>query len=216
MQCLLGEKWYINTYISDRENNLYFKHRLQLEWPEEDSWMEDFDWPSIFSWRAGNTRIPGLFLNSFTFPTLLSSYFLFGGLFFCLLLILFEVIPGSVQASLLFLLPTLPKWPQHSRFPTVLCRLVTPNLYSFSKILSSGLQIFYLCAYSALTLFYLRAGETLYLNVRSSGGEEIPQVQGQRNPSNLVGAERGHQRADRLKPQSQKTNRSNNMDHSLV
>ena len=27
---------------------------------------------------------------------------------------------------------------------------------------------------------------------------------------------RGHQRADRLKPQSQKTNQSNHMDHSLV
>ena len=163
MQCLLREKWYINTYISDRENNQYFKHRLQLEWPKEDSWMEDFDWLSIFSWQAGNTRIPGLFLNSFIFPTLLSSYFLFGGLFFCLLLILFEVIPGSVQASLLFLLPTLPKWPQHSCFPNVLCRLVTPNLYSFSKILSSGLQIFYLCAYSALPLFFTSGQVKLYI-----------------------------------------------------
>ena len=27
---------------------------------------------------------------------------------------------------------------------------------------------------------------------------------------------RGHQRADRLKPQPQKTNQSNHMDHSLV
>ena len=43
--------------------------------------------------------------------------------------------------------------------------------------------------------------------VRSSGcvlleqSEEIPLVQGKRNPSKTVGAERGHQRADRLKPQ---------------
>ena len=36
--------------------------------------------------------------------------------------------------------------------------------------------------------------------------EEIPNVQGKRNPSKMVGTERGHQRADRLKPQSQKTN----------
>ena len=38
--------------------------------------------------------------------------------------------------------------------------------------------------------------------------EEIPHVQGQRNPSKTVGVARGHQRADRLKPQSQKTSQS--------
>ena len=52
--------------------------------------------------------------------------------------------------------------------------------------------------------------------VRSSGREEIPQVQGKRNPSKIVGTERGHQRAERLKPQSQKTSQADNMDHSLV
>ena len=31
-----------------------------------------------------------------------------------------------------------------------------------------------------------------------------------------VGAERGHQRAERLKSQSQKTSQSDHMDHSLV
>ena len=46
--------------------------------------------------------------------------------------------------------------------------------------------------------------------------EEIPHVQGKRNPSKMVGTERGHQRADRLKPQSQKTSQSDLMDHSLV
>ena len=35
--------------------------------------------------------------------------------------------------------------------------------------------------------------------VRSGGQEEITHVQGKRNPSKTVGAERGHQRADRLK-----------------
>ena len=39
-----------------------------------------------------------------------------------------------------------------------------------------------------------------------SGGVEILHVQGHRNPSKRVEAERGHQRAERLKPQSQKTN----------
>ena len=37
----------------------------------------------------------------------------------------------------------------------------------------------------------------------------IPQAQGKRNPSKMVGATRGHQRADTLKPCSQKTRQSN-------
>ena len=36
--------------------------------------------------------------------------------------------------------------------------------------------------------------------VRSSGGEEIPLVQGKRNPSKMVSVARGHQKADTLKP----------------
>ena len=51
---------------------------------------------------------------------------------------------------------------------------------------------------------------------RGGGQEEIPHVQGKRNPSKTVGAERGHQRADRLKPQSQTMSQSDHMDHSLV
>ena len=59
------------------------------------------------------------------------------------------------------------------------------------------------------------------LKVRKGGGEEIPFVQdkelcwssleeiphgqGNRNPSKMVGVARGHQRADTLKPYSQKT-----------
>ena len=35
--------------------------------------------------------------------------------------------------------------------------------------------------------------------------EEIPHIQGKRNPSKTVGVGRGHQRANRLKPQSQTT-----------
>ena len=51
--------------------------------------------------------------------------------------------------------------------------------------------------------------------VRSSGctlleqREEIPQAQGKRNQSKMVGVARGHQKADTLKPYSQKTSQSN-------
>ena len=73
------------------------------------------------------------------------------------------------------------------------------------------------------------------MKVRKDGGEEIPlvkarncgfafwnsrgdipHVQGKRKPSKMVGVARGHQRADTLKPQSQKTSRSDHTDHSLV
>ena len=42
-----------------------------------------------------------------------------------------------------------------------------------------------------------------------SSREEIPHAQGKRNPSKMVGVARGHQRADKLKPYSQKTKQSN-------
>ena len=42
-----------------------------------------------------------------------------------------------------------------------------------------------------------------------SSREEIPHAQGKRNQSKMVGAARGHQRADTLKPYSQKTSQSN-------
>ena len=42
-----------------------------------------------------------------------------------------------------------------------------------------------------------------------SSCEEIPHTQGKRNPSKMVGIARGHQRADTLKPHSQKTSQSN-------
>ena len=43
----------------------------------------------------------------------------------------------------------------------------------------------------------------------ASGQEELPHVQGKRNPSKMVGVARGHQRANTLKPYSQKTSQSN-------
>ena len=42
-----------------------------------------------------------------------------------------------------------------------------------------------------------------------SSREEIPHAQAKRNPSKMVGVARGHQRADTLKPYSQKTSQSN-------
>ena len=42
-----------------------------------------------------------------------------------------------------------------------------------------------------------------------SSREEMPHAQGKRNPSKMVGAARRHQRADTLKPYSQKTSQSN-------
>ena len=51
--------------------------------------------------------------------------------------------------------------------------------------------------------------------VRSNGAlcwssrEEIPHAQGKRSLSKMVGVARGHQRADTLKPYSQKTSQSN-------
>ena len=45
---------------------------------------------------------------------------------------------------------------------------------------------------------------------------EIPHVQGKRHPSKTAGAERGNQRAEGLKPQSQTTSQRDHTDHSLV
>ena len=42
-----------------------------------------------------------------------------------------------------------------------------------------------------------------------SSHEEIPHTQGKRNPNKTVGVARGHQRANTLKPYSQKTSQSN-------
>ena len=42
-----------------------------------------------------------------------------------------------------------------------------------------------------------------------SSREEITHTKGKRNPSKMVGVARGHQRADTLKPYSQKTSQSN-------
>ena len=51
--------------------------------------------------------------------------------------------------------------------------------------------------------------------VRRGSREEIPLIQGKRNPSKMVGVARGHQRADSLKPQSQKTIQSDHRTTAL-
>ena len=47
--------------------------------------------------------------------------------------------------------------------------------------------------------------------VSGENEEEIPLIQGKKNPSKMVGVARGHQRADTLKPYSQKTSQSNHI-----
>ena len=44
-----------------------------------------------------------------------------------------------------------------------------------------------------------------------SSREEMPHAQGKRNTSKMVGVAKGHQRADTLKPYSQKTSQSNHI-----
>ena len=77
-------------------------------------------------------------------------------------------------------------------------------------------------------ILFISQNDIQYLLPSSGVGssrEKIPYVQGQnqqplgdtphpnqRNHSNMVGTERGHQRTDRLKPQSQKNYQSNHME----
>ena len=49
-----------------------------------------------------------------------------------------------------------------------------------------------------------------------SSREEIPHAQGKRNPSKTVGVARGHQRANTLKPYSEKTSQSNHTRTTAV
>ena len=52
-------------------------------------------------------------------------------------------------------------------------------------------------------------GKEQWLRFAGASHEEIPHAQGKRNPSKMVGVARGHQRANTLKPYSQKTSQSN-------
>ena len=49
-----------------------------------------------------------------------------------------------------------------------------------------------------------------------STSEEVPHIQGKRNPNKTVGVLRGSQRADTLKSESHKTSQSDHMENSLV
>ena len=55
----------------------------------------------------------------------------------------------------------------------------------------------------------LLQGKEQRLCFAGAGREKIPHAQGKRNPSKMVGVAREHQRADTLKPYSQKTRQSN-------
>ena len=52
-------------------------------------------------------------------------------------------------------------------------------------------------------------GKKQWLRFAGAAHEEIPHAQGKRNPSKTVGVARGHQRANTLKPYSQKISQSN-------
>ena len=55
-----------------------------------------------------------------------------------------------------------------------------------------------------------------WLNSTEAAERRYPTSKVKRKPSKMVGTERGQQRVDRLKPQSQTTSQSDHMDHSLV
>jgi len=52
-------------------------------------------------------------------------------------------------------------------------------------------------------------GKEQWLCFAGAGMKRYPHAQGKRNPSKMVGVARGHQRANTLKPYSQKTSQSN-------
>ena len=59
-------------------------------------------------------------------------------------------------------------------------------------------------------------GKEQQLRFAGAALKRYPPVQSKRNQSKTVGVTRGHQRADTLKPYSQKTSHSDHTDHSLV
>ena len=60
-----------------------------------------------------------------------------------------------------------------------------------------------------VTKFSLIQGKEQQLRFAGAAVKRYPHVQGKRNSSKMVGVARGHQRADTLKPYSQKTSQSN-------
>ena len=58
--------------------------------------------------------------------------------------------------------------------------------------------------------------ESSHIEGQEGWWEEIPLVQGKKNPSKMVGVVRRHQRADTLKPYSQKTSQSNHTRTTTV
>ena len=59
-------------------------------------------------------------------------------------------------------------------------------------------------------------GKEQWLCFAGAAVKRDPHIKGKRNLSKMVSTERGELRAGTLKLQSQKTNQSDHMDHSLV
>ena len=91
------------------------------------------------------------------------------------------------------------------------CRSVAERRYPSPEVRGGGREE--LPHIQGERLHGCRRAERSYsmFKVSRGGHEEIPLVQGKRNPSKTVGVARGHQRADTLKPYSQKTSQSNHI-----
>ena len=98
------------------------------------------------------------------------------------------------------------------------CSLCISNFLEEISSLSHSVVCLYFFALIAEEGFLISPSYSLELCIQMliTFHEEIPHVQGKRNPSKTVGVARGHQRADVLKPQWQKTSQSDHTDHSLV
>ena len=82
----------------------------------------------------------------------------------------------------------------------------------------SRLIITFLPRSKRLLILWLQSLSAVILEPKKlcwSSREELPHVQGKRNPGKTVGVARGHQRADTPKPQSQETSQSDHRTTAL-
>ena len=105
---------------------------------------------------------------------------------------------------------------------TAICKASSGSHFVFLHFFLLGMVLIPVSYTMSQTSSHSSSG-TLSINSNFTGTgamsvmlREIRHIQAKRNPSKKVGTERRHQRADRLRPQSQITNQSNHMDHSLV
>ena len=126
--------------------------------------------------------------------SILGTYWPGEFIFQCSIFLPFHTVHGVLKARILKAEARLLQW----------SRSVAKRSYSTSKVRGGGQE----------ELPHIQGKEQQLCFVGAT--VETPYVQGKRNLSNMVGTERGHQRANRLKPQSQKTGQSDCTDHSLV